>query len=172
MSSCIYCTFLVFIQWARSQFHNSRPGIGQWLLVCLFLFNKSTTIFHDPCCYRPWKWRQYVQNASGVTSRRWVVSLQNFEHFAKVRLWYGKMNCVNAQFNKGCFDNRSLGFGHTWISLQWFPWMTAKQYLPSAHLPNAKATYIESGVYYCLKHLQRSSFEFVVNVYEELWTHT
>ena len=127
MSSCIYCTFLVFIQWARSQFHNSRPGIGQWFLVCLFLFNKSTTIFHGPCCYRPWKWRQYFQNASGVTSRRWVVSLQNFEHFAKVRLWYGKMNCVNAQFNKGCFDNRSLGFGHTWISLQWFPWMTAKQ---------------------------------------------
>ena len=35
-------------------------------------------------------------------------------------------------------------------------------------LPNAKVTYIESGVYYCLKHLQRSSFEFVVNVYEEL----
>ena len=50
MSSCIYCTFLVFIQWARSYFHNSRPETDQWFLVCLFLFNKSTTIFHGPCC--------------------------------------------------------------------------------------------------------------------------
>ena len=46
----------------------------------LLLINKSTTIFHGLYSYRPQKRRQNVQNSSGTTSRRRVVSLQSFEH--------------------------------------------------------------------------------------------
>ena len=118
MSSCIYCTFLVFIQWARSHFHNSRPETGQWFLVCLFLFNKSTTIFHGPCCSSTvettaicskLKWSHEPQ-VGGFTAKFWTFCQSS------PMIWKNELckwaNSIKVALSSGHWD---LGIGHLGI---------------------------------------------------------
>ena len=37
--------------------------------------NKSTSIFHALYSYRPWKWRQYVQNFNILNSETWILNI-------------------------------------------------------------------------------------------------
>ena len=54
---------------------------GEWI-------SRLTTIFHDLCPYSPKKWRRNVENSSGTTSRRRVVSPQSVEHFDVISTVY------------------------------------------------------------------------------------
>ena len=47
---------------------------GEWI-------SRLTTSFHDLCPYSRKKWRRNVENSSGTTSRRRVVSTQSVENF-------------------------------------------------------------------------------------------
>ena len=118
MSPCMYCTFLVFIQWARSHFHNSRPETGQWFLVCLCLFNKSTTIFHGPCCsstvemtaiFSKLKWSHEPQ-ASGFTAKFWTFCQSSPMIWKKWIVWVP--NSIKVALTIGHLD---LAVGHLGI---------------------------------------------------------
>ena len=54
---------------------------GEWI-------SKLTTSFHDLCPYSRKQWRRNVENSSGTTSRRRVVSPQSVEHFDVISTVY------------------------------------------------------------------------------------
>ena len=67
----------------------------------LLLINKLTTIFHGLYSYRPQKRRQNVQNSSGTTSRRRVVSLQSFEHLDVISMFHTQ-TVIRVQTMENC----------------------------------------------------------------------
>ena len=54
---------------------------GEWI-------SRLTTSFHDLCPYSRKKWRRNVENSSGATSRRRVVSPQSVENFDVISTVY------------------------------------------------------------------------------------